>query len=80
MAGYTGRYQSIDSKSHKSTLAFSMSPLSLVHKWGGGGGEEEEAPLNEVNNIDFSENYARLSKHWTGLVTFACRPLSMGSE
>ena len=28
--------------------------------------EKEEAPLNEVNNIDFSENYARLSKDWTG--------------
>ena len=42
--------------------------------------EKEEAPLNEVNNIDFSENYARLSKEWTGLVTFACGPLTMGSD
>ena len=42
--------------------------------------EKEEAPLNEVNNIYFSENYARLSKDWTGLVTLACGPLSMGSE
>ena len=40
--------------------------------------EKEEAPLNEVNNIDLSENYARLSTNWTGLVTFACGPLSMG--